>query len=216
MMHPATLVPSLLAGWPGFAALLLCIVLAKAVITLTASRRYREMRVSSALRGLDTATYRHFPGLRLPHPDERRPVRIPHVVVSPFGIFVIDTVRRRGSIFGTEYDARWTQRLRFHTRRIANPMRRNRIHVEALMAYLDLPDPPFRPLVVFTNPCILETPHPDVVPTDQLIPWLRRHKVTILDSSMVARADARLADLRDALNRPTETQPHELHVTQAV
>lgn len=215
-MHPATLVPTLLAGWPGFVALLLCLVLAKLCLHLSSRRRYREMRVLSALRGLDTATYRYFPGLRLPHPAERRPVRIPHVVVSAYGIFVIDTSPRRGSIFGSEYDARWTQRLRFHTRRFANPLRRSRIHVEALMTYLDLPDPPFRPLVVFTHPCILETPHPDVVPTDQLIPWIRRQKITILDSSMVARADARLSDLHHALNRPTETQAHELHVTQAV
>lgn len=210
------LASTLLAGWPGLALLLAFLFLFKTLLILSSRRRYREMRVMSALRGLDPAVYRHFPDLRLPHPDESKPIRIPHTVVSPYGIFVLDLQARRGAIFGTEYDSHWTQRLRFRNHRFLNPLHRNRMQVESLMSYLDLPDPPFRPVVVFTNDCVLETPHPNAVPIEQLRSWIRRHKVTQLDPSMVARADARLADLQEALNRTTETQPHELHVTQAV
>lgn len=215
-MHPATLTPALLAGWPGISALLAFLVLLKVLFLVSSRRQYREMRVMSALRGLNPAVYRHFSDLRLPHSDEGRSVRIPHVVVSPFGIFVIDTSHTRGLIRGTEYNATWSCRARFHSQRFPNPFLRGRVQVEALMRYLNLPDPPFHPVVVFTQPCKFESPHPDAVTTDDLIHWLRRQKVTILDSGTVARADARLTNLQDSLNRPTRTPAHALHVRQAV
>lgn len=59
--------------------------------------------------------------------------QIDHVVVSPFGFFVIETKNYRGWIFGTEREQYWTV---FHhknsKRRFLNPLRQNAGHIAAL------------------------------------------------------------------------------------
>lgn len=215
-MDNTTKLQLLFASWPVIAALLVLLVIAKVLIWSSIRRHYGELRILSALRGLDPATYRHFPNLQLPHPTERGNLRIPHVVVSPFGIFVIDTSRHRGRITGSEHRPEWIQRLHFRRCLFNNPLHQNRLHVDALMNFLRLPDPPFHPVVVFTGNCEFKSPLPGIVLADGLFPWIRRHTVTMLDPGMVARSATLLTELQNALNRPTEPAPHSLHVRQAV
>jgi hypothetical protein len=43
--------------------------------------------------------------------DDGSTTQIDHVVVSPFGVFVIETKTYKGWIFGNPRDAQWTQAL---------------------------------------------------------------------------------------------------------
>lgn len=62
-----------------------------------------------ALGRLDPVVYRVFNDIVLPRPDGKGTTQIDHVVVSPFGIFVIETKNYAGWIFGDETSRYWTQ-----------------------------------------------------------------------------------------------------------
>jgi hypothetical protein len=57
--------------------------------------------------GLDANVYRRVHDLVLP--SQGGPTQIDHVLVSVYGIFVIETKNMRGWIFGDERSLQWTQ-----------------------------------------------------------------------------------------------------------
>ena len=58
--------------------------------------------------------------------------QIDHVVVSQFGIFVVETKTYAGWIFGDERSAQWTQTIYRKKSRFQNPLRQNYRHICAL------------------------------------------------------------------------------------
>lgn len=217
-MHTATMLQSLFASWYGLAALLGSLALVRILAPVFQLRRLDSMRVPSALRGLDPATYRHFPDLQVPLPHGGGTLRIEHVVVSPYGIFVIETTHRRGHAHRFTRGPQWFQRFLLRRSSFHDVLENHRAKVDAMMGFLKLPDPPFHPVLVCLRGCAVQTPPTGVVPADSLIHWIRQRKVTILDPSMVARSAARLDGLQESLHRDAAEKPqlHALHVRQAV
>jgi hypothetical protein len=109
-----------------------------------------ELRVRLALRlRLDRATYRAVHDITLPTPDGT--TQIDHVVVSRYGVFVIETKNMKGWIFGGERQAQWTQRIYRYTNRFQNPLLQNYTHVKALQALLDVPPETIQSVVSFVG-----------------------------------------------------------------
>lgn len=97
-------------------------------------RNSNEVYVSDALRRLDKSHYVVIDDVQLKSRNGRiNSVQIDHIVVSNFGIFVVETKGQRGYIFGSKGDRRWTQ-CRFNGERksFINPERQNYGHVLAL------------------------------------------------------------------------------------
>lgn len=85
-------------------------------------------------------------------PNHNHTSQIDHVVVSPYGIFVIETKNFSGWIFGSEKSADWKETFRTTDGILfRNPIKQNWGHVYALSEYLDLDKSVFRPIVVFSN-----------------------------------------------------------------
>lgn len=58
---------------------------------------------------------------------------IDHVVISPHGIFVIETKNRSGFIYGSENQSNWTQTFNKHAKyQFPNPIKQNSYHIKAL------------------------------------------------------------------------------------
>jgi hypothetical protein len=77
--------------------------------------------------------------------------QIDHVVVSKYGIFVIETKNYSGWIFGNENSKNWTQVIYKTKNQFYNPILQNKGHVKALQELLaDYPDVKYIPIVVFT------------------------------------------------------------------
>lgn len=76
-----------------------------------------------------------------------RTTQIDHIVVSPYGLFVIETKNYKGYITGSENGDKWTKNKRFS---ILNPIRQNYGHIKALSELLDLPEDIFISIVVFS------------------------------------------------------------------
>ncbi len=90
--------------------------------------------------------------------------QIDHVLVSRFGIFVIETKDYKGWIFAGPGDRYWTQVLHRAKFKFQNPIRQNHRHVRAIQELLEfLPADVVRPVVVFTGDAEFKTTIPDGV-----------------------------------------------------
>ena len=100
--------------------------------------------------------YRVINNVIIPH--QRGTSQIDHIVLSPYGIFVIETKNYSGWIFGDEKSESWKQTFRTtHGYFFYNPIKQNWGHVYALSNYLQLDKWIFIPIVVFSNEAKLNT-----------------------------------------------------------
>lgn len=127
--------------------------------------------------------------------------RIDHVVVSKFGIFVIESLYVRGWISGTEVQDRWQQNSLGHKARFDNPLHRNRLQVEALQRLLDYPAAVFHPVVVLVGLRGFRKQPPErVVTAESLLAWLRRKTQQKLSPEQADRAARKIHEA--CLERP--------------
>ena len=111
---------------------------------------------------LDRGVYRLIKNVTLPAGDGT--TQIDQLVVSPYGIFVIETKNMKGWIFGDPHQAQWTQQIYRHKERFQNPLRQNYKHVKAVQDLLGLGPHQVFNVVVFVGDCTLKTQMPpDVV-----------------------------------------------------
>ena len=76
--------------------------------------------------------------------------QIDHVVVSTYGIFVIETKNYKGWITGTEFSEQWTKNVYGKKYKFRNPILQNYGHVKVLEQLLELKEDDFIPIVVFS------------------------------------------------------------------
>ncbi len=142
-----TMFQPLLSIWPMFLGLGLIFILVKILKSARFKGWLGEWMINRSLEKLDPSIYRTFHDLYVPRPDGEGTTQIDHVVVSPFGIFVIETKNYGGWIFGTAKQRQWTQQIYRNKFRFQNPLHQNKLHVAALREFLNLPDTSFHPVV---------------------------------------------------------------------
>lgn len=86
--------------------------------------------------------------------------QIDHVVVSEFGVFVVETKNYSGWIFGSEDSAKWTQTIYRTKNSFQNPIRQNYRHICALSETLHIPKNLLIGVVAFTGDCEFKTEMP--------------------------------------------------------
>ncbi len=64
--------------------------------------------------------------------------QIDHVVVSKYGIFVIETKYYSGKIYGSEYAEYWTQYLPNVQNKLYNPIKQNLTHIKVLAKLIEI------------------------------------------------------------------------------
>lgn len=95
--------------------------------------------------------------------DESDSTQIDHIIVSKYGIFVIETKDMDGWIFGNEKSANWTQTFYNNKRQFQNPLRQNYKHTMSLSKYLDISHDKIRSLVIFWGGSKFKTKMPENV-----------------------------------------------------
>lgn len=92
--------------------------------------------------------------------------QVDHILVSRFGVFVIETKHYAGWLVADEAGQNWTQ-VRFRARfKFQNPILQNARHVRAVRGLLDsLPPDAIKSLVVFTGDAEFKTEIPQGVIT---------------------------------------------------
>ena len=200
---------SLIALLPCFAVLLVLLILVKFAGGPVFKGWLGEIIVSRVgLKQLDPTLYRTFGDIYLQLPNGKGTTQIDHIVVSQFGIFVIETKNYKGWIFGTEKQRQWTQQIYKAKHRFQNPLHQNRLHVTALKQFLGLPDDCFHPVVMFIGDAQFKTQMPSNVLNRGLLSWIKSHTSTLLDSAVVQQSITRLEDLHRATDRKTAARDH--------
>ena len=207
-MTPQQLLSPLLSNWPIFGLLLCTYILIKLLVSVSFKGWIGEWIVYRNLNRLDPQLYRQFHDLYLPRPDGQGTTQLDHVVVSPFGIFVIETKNYKGWIFGTEKQRQWTQQIYRAKNRFQNPLHQNHLHVKALMQFLGLPANHFHSLVFFIGGAEFKTPMPGNVINKGLHSWIKNHTAPILDSDASRTVNARLESLYQSTDRKTAARNH--------
>lgn len=121
-----------------------------------------ERIVASRLRGGLPDEYQILNDAYLPLPDGTT-TQIDHIVVSQYGIFVVETKNYSGWIFANENSANWTQTIYHCKHSFQNPIIQNQHHIRALSDNLKIPRDYFKNIVAFTGSCDFRTEMPEGV-----------------------------------------------------
>ncbi|MCM3443526.1 NERD domain-containing protein [Metabacillus halosaccharovorans] len=98
-----------------------------------------EKSVALFLSKLDPKEYRVFHDLYIPT-AKGKTTQIDHLIISRYGIFVIETKNYKGWIFGSEKNKYWTQVIYQRKERFYNPIHQNYGHIKVVQDYLQLED----------------------------------------------------------------------------
>lgn len=103
--------------------------------------------------------------------------QIDHIIVSPYGIFVVETKNIKGWIFGGENQKFWTQNIYKKKHTFQNPLHQNYKHTKTLEKLLDIDSSKIFSIVVFVGDATLKTDMPDnVVYPRGLFRFIDSHK----------------------------------------
>jgi predicted RNA-binding Zn-ribbon protein involved in translation (DUF1610 family) len=84
-------------------------------------------------------------------PTDDGTTQIDHIIVSAFGVFVVETKNMKGWIFGQEHQKQWTQKIFKHSQKFQNPLHQNYKHIKTLEQLLDLQSSQLHSVVVFVG-----------------------------------------------------------------
>jgi len=143
-----------------------------------------EKSVVFFLSQLDPSKYRVINNLMLNNGSGTS--QIDHVVISGFGIFVIETKNYRGWILGSERSDYWTQVIYKRKEKLRNPILQNYGHIQALKAALaEFPNLPFISIVTFTTRADLKVNvTTDVVYTTNLMKTISKYRILCISNEV--------------------------------
>jgi len=127
---------------------------------------------------LNAKTYRRFHNLIIP--AKNGTTQIDHLLVSPYGLFIVETKNKKGWIFGSENLPKWTQVLYSKKYSFQNPLRQTFRQKKVLCEFLDLDESIVHTIVYFVGDCKFKTPLPDNVIRSRLGRYIKRHRNRIL------------------------------------
>lgn len=133
-------------------------------------------------------------------PSKYGTTQIDHVVVSIYGIFVIETKNYKGLIYGGEDAETWTKNMWGNKYSLRNPLKQNYGHVKSLQAILNIPKEMFIPIVVFSNRAKLRVQTQEtVINLWRLRSEIKKHKIPIIPSEQLIdyRSSIELAAIDD-------------------
>jgi restriction system protein len=140
---------------------------------------------------LDKNIYTLFKNVTLPTEDGS--TQIDHVIVSQYGVFVIETKNMKGWIFGSPHLKTWTQKVYRHTTKFQNPLHQNYKHTQKLQAALELGPDKVVSVVVFVGDSTFKTAMPDnVVYAGGYIRFIKSKSHPVLTDSEVQNICARI------------------------
>lgn len=133
---------------------------------------------------LDSENYQHLHDLIIP--SQYGTTQIDHIVISIYGIFVIETKNYSGWIFGNAKHSYWTQVLFKYKNRFQNPLHQNQYHIKSLASLLKLPINYFHNIVVFSGDYEFKTHLPDnVLNISKLDSYIMSYQIPLLNKQQI-------------------------------
>lgn len=121
--------------------------------------------------------------------------QIDHIIVSPFGVFVVETKNHKGLIFGDCYSRVWTQVLNGRAKfRMYSPVLQNMGHIQHLSAQIRLSMDCIQGVIVFTNndANLSNVNCPFCFNVDQLYYYIMQFKTQIFNEKQLVKLIKRI------------------------
>ena len=134
---------------------------------------------------LNRKTHRRFDHLILP--SKNGTTQIDHLIVSEFGLFIIETKNKKGWIFGSENRQKWTQVIYGQSYTFQNPLRQTYRQKKILSEFLVLDEAFIHTIVYFVGDCKFKTALPENVLRARLGRYIKRFRDRLLSPPDVHR-----------------------------
>jgi restriction system protein len=114
--------------------------------------------------------------------------QIDHIIVSRYGVFVIETKNMSGWIFGSPHQKTWTQKIFRETHKFQNPLHQNYKHTQTLEAMLGIDPKAIFSVIVFVGGSSFKTAMPEnVTESGGYLRYIKSKREVLLCESEVAR-----------------------------
>lgn len=151
-----------------------------------------QTAVQHSLKRLHSQDYFVAEMLYIPRLTGNGTTHLQHIVLSRFGIFVIQAQQQKGLIRGGLTDRDWLCVSQQETSPFPNPIMRNQYHVRSLARFLELPEALFFSIVVFSNEVTFESQPPENVITSALGRRILSQRAELLSSDVLTHARAKI------------------------
>jgi restriction system protein len=118
-------------------------------------------------------------------PTKNGTTQIDHIIVSRYGIFVVETKNMSGWIFGDEKNPQWTQSVFGKKFKFQNTLHQNYRHTKALSDFLGIEHDKFFSVVMFWGECELKTALPPNVMSSGYTSYINSKTVIIFSDAEV-------------------------------
>lgn len=154
---------------------------------------------------IDENYYRRFHDIIVP--SSNGTTQVDHLLVSPYGLFVIETKNMDGWIFGSENQAKWTQQFYRKKFSFQNPLRQNFRHIKCLSEYLNVHETHFHSVVFFIGECEFKTDMPSNVLNKGFKAHIESYRIPVLAEPELSRIMNAIQRLK---NDPSLTKANHL------
>ena len=128
-----------------------------------------ELKLSLAL---DSDIYIIFHDVIIP--SRNGTTQIDHVIISRYGLFVVETKNLKGWIYGTDTQSTWTQVVYKSKYKFQNPLRQSYRHKKVLSNHLRIKENNVHQVISFVGDCQLKTNMPLNVIKHGLSSYIKR------------------------------------------
>lgn len=171
-----------------------------------------ELKINQMLNTLSRSEYTSFHNLYIPSPsNKKRPFsEVDHIVVSRYGVFVIETKSYTGEI---DAKREWKNWYYSHDRiGFENPINQNKRHVYDLKKFLSLNSSHLHSLVFFANGNSFKHRLPPNVHNRNFLKPITSRRQPTLGTIQVELINAELTALASPDYRETAAKKHQAHL----
>lgn len=152
-----------------------------------------ELVAKNMLNKLDKSDYTRHNNLQVLRKDGTTS-KVDQVIVSKYGIFVIEKKNYKGMIFGNETGTEWIQLLYMKKLKISNPITENKSQIKSLIKLLDINKTKFISIITFTlngkiKKVVTKTP---VVYSIGLVKRIKTYEDVLLSAEEVTAVNEKL------------------------
>jgi restriction system protein len=139
--------------------------------------------------------------------------QIDHIIISRYGVFVVETKNMNGWIFGCADNPQWTKTNRGHKLTFQNPLHQNHAHIKALSKLIGVHPSMMHSVVMFRGDCSLRTPMPPNVLTSGYASYIKSKTKVFFDEPEVRRIVSAIRKVMLPKTRATRLA-HAAHLRQ--
>ena len=164
---------------------------------------------------LNKELYRRFHDVIIP--SDNGTTQVDHVLVSPFGLFIVETKNLKGWIYGSESQSKWTQVVYKNKYSFQNPLKQTYRQKKVLSKFLDLNESHIETVVCFVGDSKFKTELPSNVLSSGLGRYIKQFQDTVLSNDEFERICGLLISTEGKISNREHIQSlHDRHTSDTV